>query len=187
MVKGAPGPTMLRRYYLREETKMSDLETAKRALRQTSQQGLQYVEKEYLHFLDALRDMEGSLGFSGVTFDLPADAQPNTLNFETLLGTICMDRSLVLHDDRIAFAVAFTDVDGSTAAKPAVPLWWVQLNWSTPWRDAAGAELARNFTTDRTKAHLVMDAVLNAIAEKLLRNTKRLVEARCLASADDKA
>jgi len=127
------------------------------------------------------------MGFSGITFDLPAGAQPDTLDFKTLLGPIRMDRSLVLHEDRVAYAVVFTDVEDGGTAAPALPLWWVQLNWSTPWRDAADVEMARDFNTDRTKSHLVMDAVLNAIAEKLLRNTKRLVKAHGLAAAAGEA
>lgn len=151
---------------------MSDLEKAKSALRRNAQHGLIQAEREYVSFLDALRDWEAQLGLSGVTFGLEPGEVPETLEFQTVLGPIQVSRSLVLHDDMVVYALAFTDPTNSDRVNPAPPLWWVKLPWLSPWVDANGAEFVRDFATDVTKPHQVLELLQFVLAEKLLRNTR---------------
>lgn len=154
---------------------MDELEKAKSALRQAAQHGLVHAAGEYVSFLHALHEWEAQLGLAGITFDLPAGAEPEILDFQTLIGPIRAVRSLVMHDDRLAFALTFTDPAEAGHASPQSPLWWVKLSWATPWIDAKGSEFTRDFATDTTKSHQVLDLLQCAVAEKLLRHTRALV------------
>lgn len=153
---------------------MSDLEQAKKALRQSAQHGLGRAKNEYVSFLGALRQWEAQLGFSGITFGLETNEEPEALEFQTPLGPIHMAKSLVLHDQVLCYALTFNDPPESAAVPVAPPLWWVKLAVSTPWIDTEGTEFARDFATDETKPHLVLELLQCVLAAKLLRNTGAL-------------
>lgn len=138
------------------------------------QHGLIQAKNQYVSFLDALRQWEPQLGFTGITFDLEPNAEPETLEFQTMVGPIHMTRSLVLHDERLCYALAFNDPLESVPTSPVPPLWWVKLSWTTPWVAAQGTEFTRDFSTDATKSHQVLDLLQCVTAEKLLRTTRAL-------------
>jgi hypothetical protein len=153
---------------------MKDFELAKAALTRSARMGLTNAEREYGALLAALREMEKEIGKAGIRFSLPIEDTPEFLDFQTPAGLLRMSKLLTVSGDYAVYSVFFTDGVDTGPERQIPDLWWLQLNWESPWKDSSGADLERDFRTDQTKSHLVVDAVLNAVAEKLRRNTQRL-------------
>lgn len=149
-------------------------EQAKAALRKAARLGISNASREYAQLIEAIREMEAHLGMAGITTEMQDGTDPATVTFTTPVGVLQMSRLLTVDEEQLVYTIAFSDETPRVRETAEQYLWWVQLNWSSPWKDAAGVEFERDFATDATKPHQIIGMVQSAAAAKMIRDAARL-------------